>query len=413
MNADTSSLSASTPLCIPLIVAVVTETYPPEVNGVASTIARFVKGLHAKGHHIQLYRPRQSRVDQAQKYTRYKEKLVQGMAIPGYKNLKMGLPAKHALVRAWTWRRPDVVHIVTEGPLGWSALRAAKELRIPVCSDFRTNFHAYSSHYGLGWFNKSIQKYLRHFHNGTDMTMVPTQAMLAQLQERGYHNLQVVARGVDTHLFHPEKRHQELRRHWGVSHDTPVALHVGRLAPEKNLDVVVQAYRAMQQRHPGVKLVWVGDGPDRHALQATCPDAIFAGMQSGESLAQHYASADVFLFASLSETFGNVTLEAMASGLATVAFDYAAAAQVIQHQENGLLASCDDQDAFIAQAAALATAHKRIRWLGGNARLTSLTLSWDTVVAQLEAHHQSLVKEPLLLLPNKGRHPSGMYAQLA
>src|SRR5918995_1453035 len=138
-----------------LRVAVVSETWPPEVNGVARTAARFVEALRARGHEIRLARPRQGSADRAGA----EEVLMRGMAIPRYPNLRMGLPAKNALVRLWTFRRPDVVHIVTEGPLGWSALRAAEKLKLPVVSDFRTNFHAYSAHYGLGWLQKPILVY--------------------------------------------------------------------------------------------------------------------------------------------------------------------------------------------------------------------------------------------------------------
>src|SRR5262245_14165717 len=158
-----------------LRVATVTETWPPEVNGVAQTAARFVEGLRALGHEIQLVRPRQSPLDSA----RTDEILMRGMALPRYPSLRLGLPAKSALVRLWTLRRPDALHVVTEGPLGWSALAAAEKLRLPVVSDFRTNFHAYSSHYGVGWLKKPILAYLRKFHNRTLATLVPSETMRA------------------------------------------------------------------------------------------------------------------------------------------------------------------------------------------------------------------------------------------
>ncbi|MBC7803851.1 MAG: glycosyltransferase, partial [Candidatus Parcubacteria bacterium] len=164
-----------------LRIAVVTETYPPEVNGVALTIARFVEGLRLRDHQIELVRPRQEPAEHPASGAGYQEVLTGGMAIPRYPNLRLGLPAKRALERLWTRSRPDVVHIVTEGPLGWSALRAAQKLRLPAVSDFRTNFHAYSRHYGIGWLGKPILAYLRKFHNRTLCTMVPTEAMRAEL----------------------------------------------------------------------------------------------------------------------------------------------------------------------------------------------------------------------------------------
>ena len=371
-----------------LRIAVVTETWPPEVNGVAMTVARFVEGLRQRNHEIQLLRPRQAKVDiagQAGTDARFEEVLLRGLPIPRYPSLKMGLPAKSTLEKLWKKHRPDLVHIVTEGPLGWSALQAALKLRLPVTSDFRTNFHAYSRHYGVGWLTKPIAAYLRKFHNRTQLTMVPTEAMRDDLTGLGIRNLRVVARGVDTQLFSPARRSDTLRRNWGAEPDDPVVIHVGRLAPEKNVPVVLLAFEAMRRRQPRAKLVFVGDGPARHSLQAACPLAIFAGTRSGEDLATHYASGDIFLFPSLTETFGNVTVEAMASGLAVVAYGYAAAGEHIRQGRNGLLATHDKADEFVQLAAGLVADPDRIRILGDAARVTAGSLDWDRVVGQLEA----------------------------
>lgn len=178
-----------------LQVALVTETYPPEVNGVAATIARVVEGLRASGHQLQLVRPRQDSLQEPLCEARFSEVLVRGLPIPRYPQLKMGLPARRALLRLWTAQRPDVVHIVTEGPLGWSALQAATQLRLPVVSDFRTNFQAYSRHYGVGWLRAPVMAYLRRFHNRTACTMVPTESLKAELGAAGFKGLRVVARG--------------------------------------------------------------------------------------------------------------------------------------------------------------------------------------------------------------------------
>jgi glycosyltransferase involved in cell wall biosynthesis len=344
-----------------LRIAVVTETWPPEVNGVANTASRFVDGLRECGHQIQLIRPRQASADGALDRGMH-EVLMRGVAIPRYPNLRMGLPAKRALVELWTVHRPDVVHLVTEGPLGWSALRAALKLRLPVISDFRTNFHAYSRHYGVGWLERPILAYLRRFHNRTLCTMVPTEAMRAQLAALGFARLRVIARGVDTRLFDPARRDAALRASWGAAPGDPVLLHVGRLAPEKNIPALVEAYQATLR----------------------CPDIVFAGMRTGEDLAAHYASGDVFLFPSLTETWGNVTLEALASGLAVVAFDYAAAARLIDSDINGLLVPFGGATSFVAQTAALAADSDRIRALGAGARARASEFGWKRVVEDLE-----------------------------
>lgn len=368
-----------------LRVAVVTETYPPEINGVAMTSGRLVEGLLQRGAHVQLIRPRQGEADQATCHTYFEEVLARGVPIPRYGNLKMGLPARRALVAHWTLCRPDVVHLVTEGPLGWSALTAARKLRLPVVSDFHTNFHSYSRHYGVGWLHKPIAAYLRGFHNRTDATLVPTHAMQRELMAQGYKRVSVVSRGVDSELFGPVRRSASLREQWGVRHGDLAVLYVGRLAPEKNLDLAVRAFEAVRARHPAAKLILVGDGPTRHALQAKHGHYVFAGMRSGEDLAAHYASGDILLFPSLTETFGNVTLEALASGLGVVAFDYAGAAELIRHGENGLLAALGDGDAFVAAARSLAEDSARLATLRGRAKESVELLGWDHIVSAFAA----------------------------
>lgn len=365
-----------------LRIAVVTETYPPEVNGVAATIASFVRGLRGRNHVVQVIRPRQS--TEAGGRDDDQQVLTAGVPIPRYPHLKMGLPAKRALVRLWKLRRPDIVHVVTEGPLGWSAVQAAATLRLPVSSDFRTNFHSYSHHYGIGWLRRPILAYLRKFHNSTLRTMVPTEALRQQLAAAGFDNLQVVARGVDTALFDPARRSETLRRAWGAHAGSPVVIHVGRLATEKNLGVLGSAYEALKARDPGLVFVFVGDGPARRELQARCPGAVFAGMRTGIDLAEHYASGDVFLFPSTTETFGNVTAEAMASGLAVVAYDYAAANALVGNGVSGRLAPLEDERAFLRLASELVWDPLAVARMGAAAREVAERHSWDRVVEQLE-----------------------------
>jgi glycosyltransferase involved in cell wall biosynthesis len=367
-----------------LRIAVVTETFPPEVNGVAVTVARVVDGLQARNHDVQLVRPRQATDGVTAPHTGLHEVLMRGLPIPRYPHLRMGVPSKRALVRLWSMHRPDVVHVATEGPLGWSALQAALHLHLPVSSDFRTNFHAYSRHYGIGWLRKPIMSYLRRFHNATGCTMVPTEPLRLELQRCGFRRLVVVARGVDTRLYTPARRSPALRAHWGAADDDLVVTCVGRLAAEKNLGLVVQAFDAIRRVRPATRLVLVGDGPLRQELRARCPDAILAGQRHGEELARCYASADLFLFPSLTETYGNVVNEALASGLAVVAFDCAAAAQTIRQGESGLLAPVGDESAFVDAARRLACDQERRRSIATEARKVALGLSWEHVVARFE-----------------------------
>lgn len=374
-----------------LRIAVVTETYPPEVNGVATTLARMVEGLHQRNHDVQLVRPRQPEGSSAGSVP-FEEVLLRGLPIPRYPNLRMGVPSKKALIQLWTRQRPDIVHIATEGPLGWSALQAAMKLKLPVSTDFRTNFHSYCQHYGMGFLVRPIMAYLRKFHNRAECTMVPTAALQAELAAEGFQRLHVVARGVDTLRFDAAHRSDALRAAWGAAPDDVVLLYVGRLAAEKNLDVLLQAHAAARAAHPQAKLVLVGDGPLRAALQKRCPDAVFAGQRSGHDLAAHYASADLFVFPSLTETFGNVTIEAMASGLPVVAFDHAAAGQLIVPGEHGQLAPFGDAARFVPLVVQLAGDAAARRRMGPAAQQRAHQQDWTSIVRQFEEILQQSIR---------------------
>jgi glycosyltransferase involved in cell wall biosynthesis len=371
-------------------VAYITETYPPDINGVALTVAKTVEALRARGHALQLIRPRNAMDPSGRGPDPLQEFLVRGAPIPWYKHLKLGLPAKRALVQLWARQRPDLVHIATEGPLGWSALQAARKLKLPVCTDFRTNFHAYSQYYGLGWLKGAIFSYMKKFHNLAQSTMVPTLETHDQLHALGFERLQVVARGVDTQLFSPERRSDVLRSSWEASDHTLVLLSVGRLAAEKNLDLVIGAYQAIRTQVPDCKLVFVGDGPYRATLETLCPEAVFAGFRTGDDLAAHYASADMFLFPSLTETFGNVTLEAMSSGLPVVAFEHAAAKTLIVQEQHGMLAHHSDARQYTELAVRLALDAPLRQQIKTRARTRALEMGWAAIMEKIETVYETI-----------------------
>ena len=367
-----------------LHICLVTETYPPEINGVAMTLQKLVKGLIERGHHVSLVRPRQWRQDRPGCSRVPEQFLVAGLPIPGYQGLHFGLPAGQRLRRLWENARPDVLYIATEGPLGISALRQAEKLQIPVVSGFHTNFHSYTRHYHLGFLHKLILSHLRKFHNRTRATLVPSKDLLCQLQQSGFNNVEILSRGVDCNLFSPVKRDPAIRRMWGVKGEEPVVLYVGRLATEKNMELFIRTYRAMQQQRFDLHCVMVGDGPLYRQLQSKNPDIIFCGMHTGRSLAAHYASADIFLFPSETETFGNVTLEAMASGLAVVAYDYAAAQRHISDRHNGFIVSFQAEDAFIERARELLNDNATMSEIRHNARAYALSIDWSQIIDRFE-----------------------------
>lgn len=375
-------------------ICIVTETYPPEVNGVALTLGHLAEGLLRIGHRVSLVRPWQQAADSVTRANqgdglshtdKIETTLVAGMPLPGYRGLQIGWPAGRRLRESWRRDRPDVIYVATEGPLGWSAVCNARSLRILAFSGFHTNYDIYARHYRLGRMQSIVLKYLRLLHNRTNGTLVASGDMCARLEQRGFKGVKVLGRGVDNQLFAPHRRSANLRRHWGVAEGELAALYVGRLAPEKNVRLAIGAYEEMKRCNAASKFILVGDGPIRGELQAEYPQLGFAGTQTGEALAEHYASADVFLFPSETETFGNVTLEAMASGLAVIAYDYAAARIHIRHRETGWLVPYGDAHSFIESAARLAGERVTLEQMRRQAREYAAGVDWTKVVERFDA----------------------------
>ena len=359
--------------------AIVTETYPPEVNGVALTVQGLETGLRQRGHAVSLVRPRQAIESEAADDTL----LVRGARLPRYPGLKFGLPATRRLLALWKESPPDAIYVATEGPLGWSAVRAARRLGIPVATGFHTRFDEYMRDYGVRFLQHTALRWMRRFHNSAQATLVPTRELADFLQAQGFHHPVRLARAVDAQHFSPSRRDEALRAQWGLGPDDLAVIYVGRIAAEKNLDLSIRAFDAIRQQHPTAKFVWVGDGPVRERLAQEHRDFVFCGVQRGEALARHFASGDLFLFSSHSETFGNVTLEAMASGVPTVAFNYGAARELLVDGVHG--AAVEDDDAFMAAALRLATDPAARRAMGEAAVAAMRALRPEQVAADFDA----------------------------
>jgi glycosyltransferase involved in cell wall biosynthesis len=375
--------------------AIVTETYPPEVNGVALTVQGLEQGLRGRGHEVSLVRPRQADEDVGATGKPH-ELLVRGAPLPRYPGLRLGMPATRKLTAHWQKTRPDAIYVATEGPLGWSALRAARKLGIPASTGFHTRFDEYMRDYGAAFLAQTALRWMRRFHNGASATLVPTRELQQFLQQSGFNDVVLLPRAVDTKLFDPARRDYALRAQWGAGEDGLVAIYVGRIAPEKNLDLAVRAFRELQKLRAEARFVWVGDGPARAKLQQANPDFIFCGIQRDEVLARYFASGDLFVFPSHSETFGNVTLEAMASGVPTVAFDYGAAREHLRDDMHGAAIADGDDDGFvnavvrIGTDAGLRTAMSKAgREAVGGLRPEQVAADFDALLQNLVAQRSS------------------------
>lgn len=366
--------------------AVVTETFLPDINGVATSLQQLLQALPAGRFAVQIIRTRPRQPWQPE----FEEIHCPGLTLPFYPDVHPGLPAGRRIRNAWQRQRPDLVYIATEGPLGYSALRQAERLNIPVLSAFHTNFHRYSGYYGFGWVQQWVLGWLRRFHNRTAVTLVPAADIATSLRQDGFERVVVLPHGVDSVRFHPGHRRDDLRQQWQAGPDTPVLLFVGRLAAEKNIPLAVRSWQVLRAEWPDLQLVLVGDGPLREALTRQYPQLITAGVQTGVALAEYYASADVFVFPSLTETFGLVTLEAMASGLPVAAFDMAAARSFIRPGVSGELAPVADEAAFTAAVRRLL--EQRSATTAEAARQAAEQAGWASVGRQFEQLCQTLLQ---------------------
>ncbi len=361
-------------------VTIITETFAPEINGVAHTLSQLVKGMRARGIEVQIIRPRQSRTDTSRTEETLDTVTLPGLPIPGYSELRFGIPLIGRISAALKRFMPQVIYVATEGPMGWAAIRAAGTANIPVLSGFHTNFHQYIQHYRLAGMEKLAYRYLRYFHNLTAGTLVPTSNQRNELDAHGFKNVNVLARGVDSTTFSPTHRSDNLRNQWGVTDNDIVLLYVGRIAGEKNMDLALATYQRLLAADDRIKMVLVGGGPELVSIQSHYPEIICCGMKRGKDLAEHYASGDIFLFPSKTDTFGNVVTEAMASGLAVVSFDYAAGHEHITTGSNGMLAPFGEDEFFIQHAETLSDSPNLLKRIRHEARLHSEGISWHSIV---------------------------------
>jgi glycosyltransferase involved in cell wall biosynthesis len=373
--------------------ALVSETFPPEVNGVAMTFGVIARELGDRGHEVVVYRPRRADLPVLDKPSSFREVPMPGLPIPGYPFLRFGLPAGSTFRKLWKQSPPDLVHVATEGPLGASAITAALRLGIPVTSSFHTNFHSYTRHYRVSWLRPATLAWLRHIHNRTRRTFVPTSDLISELEPLGFERLALLSRGVDVRRFRPDRRSQALRAAWKAEDDDPVVLHVGRMAAEKNYPLLFRVFSAMREANPRCRFVLAGEGPLEARLKREHPECVFAGFFSRDEIGRYYASADVYIHASLTETFGNVLTEAMASGLAVAGFDYAAARQFVRNGENGLTAPVDKPDDLVSAGVRLATDPALRARLGPAARAAVEPHSWESVVERFADDLARVVSE--------------------
>ncbi len=359
----------------PLRLALFTDTYAPQVNGVARTLQRLAAAVTARGGAARVFTTDDPEGGDADHVVRFP-----GRAFWAYPQLRLAWPPREAVRRAVADFAPTLVHAATEFGVGLAGRRAAHDLGLPLVTSYHTNFTSYAEHYHLGFLAQPGWQYLKWFHGGAARTFCPTHAIRRELEGRGFANVTVWSRGVDGARFAPAYRSAALRAQLGADHDTVVVGYIGRLALEKGLPVAVEAMRQVMAAHPGrVRFLVGGDGPYEEAMRAIAPPGTtFLGRLEGTALSEAFASCDLFLFPSTTDTFGNVLLEAMASGVPVMGADVGPTRELLA-LGRGWLVPPGDARALATRIAALAAAPDALREAAARAFAFAATQRWEAV----------------------------------
>ncbi len=362
-------------------IAIVTESFPPDVNGVAHSVVRVAEHLLARGHAPLVLAPQPASGRRAVTgRLPYPVIRVPSLPAPGYSGFRLGLPSRR-IAAALRAHRTDVVHLASPFVLGARGVSVARGLGLPVVAVYQTDVPAYAGAYRVGWGADAAWRWLRRIHNAADRTLAPSSATAADLHTHGIERVWLWRRGVDAVRFDPALRSPALRRALAPNGEVVVG-YVGRLAAEKRVDLLAPVTRL-----PGVRTVIVGDGPASAALRKALPDAVFLGERQGAQLARLYASFDVFAHPGPYETFGQTVQEAMASGLPVVAPAAGGPLDLVEPERTGYLVPPNDAGALGAAVSQLAGDPRLRAEFGARARSAVEGRSWASVGDELINHY--------------------------
>ncbi|MEX0594182.1 MAG: glycosyltransferase family 1 protein [Balneolaceae bacterium] len=373
--------------------ALFTGNYNHIPDGVSLTLNRLVRFLEGEGVEVLVFAPT---VDEPPMNHAGELVPIPSFALPGRPEYRMSRPMHGEGRRRLEEFKPDLIHIATPDLLGFSALRWATKQGLPIVSSYHTHFSSYLPYYRLGWMEPLMLSYFRWFYGKVDQVHAPTPSMIDDLREKGVgRDLRVWARGIDTERFSPVHRSTEWRSSLGIRSNDRVVLFVSRLVWEKNLDIYAEAVQSVSALMEGVKPVIVGEGPAREGLEKLLPDGIFTGYLEGKELSRAYASGDIFLFPSVTESFGNVTLEAMASGLPCIVADAVGSRSLVRHGVNGYHVAPGSAEPFAERLAELIGDAELGERMGKASRSRSLEYSWEQINGQLLQSYRELLSTEL------------------
>jgi glycosyltransferase involved in cell wall biosynthesis len=377
------TLRADTP---PRRIALFTGNYHHVQDGVSLTLNRLVAFLQERGDEVLVFGPT---VDDPPMDHVGRLISAPSLPAPGRPEYRLAVRFSRTIRKRLAAFQPDLVHIATPDYLGYRALGWAKEHGVPVVASYHTHFPAYLKYYGIQSLEGFLWKYARWFYGQCEHVYVPSLSVAAVLRVHGITaGLRLWERGVDTSRFGPQNRDLEWRRGLGIDDDDVLVAFVGRLVLEKGLSIFADVVEGLQARGLPIRSVMVGEGPARATMEGRLPGTVFTGYLGGDALPRAYASSDVFLFPSDTETFGNVTLEAMASGLPAVCADATGASELVQHGTTGYLAPPGDSEAFRSYVDRLVASAERRTRMGEAAIGRADHYDWTAVLARLRGYYE-------------------------
>lgn len=370
-------------------IAYFTESLLPHVDGVSRTLARLFRTLEGREIEFRVYAPFQPEPEIS---WHDRVRPVPFVRFPPYPDYRISLPFARGVGKELRHWRPDLVHLVSPTPMASWAARWARQNDIPAVASFHTHFVSYFRFYGVPRLEGFGWALLRRFYARSDRVYVPSHALIRELAEHGITHTELWSRGIDRSHFGPEHRDPVLRATVGADEQHPLLLLVSRLVREKDLADLVEMHDILRKRDVPFRLVLVGDGPMREELEAGLPDAYFAGHQSGRNLARWYASADVFVFPSTTETFGNVVLESLASGVPAVVADRGGPPEQIAAGQNGLIAPANDPTGLADRVEMLLRDPEARERMGRAALAGAARHDWDAVNGELIASYREVIR---------------------
>lgn len=317
---------------------------------------------------------------------------VPSVAFPLYKDYKVALPGYAFFEKKMKEYKPDIIHINSPCPLGAAAVKYGNKNGIPVVATYHTHFASYAKYYNISMLEGLGINYLKKLYNRCEKVYVPSRPILRELDELDIENLSYLPHGVDTKLFNPKYKSPEWRSELHLE-DKTVILYAGRLVWEKDLRTLAGTYDIITQKSPNAVFVLAGEGPVKNELEKLMPNALFLGHQSSENLAKIYASSDIFVFPSTTETFGNVTLEAMASGLPPVCVREGGAYGMIKDGITGLVAEPHSSEDLAAKLSMLIKDEKFRSSMGYNCLTYAYKQSWDNIFDRLMESYLKVINE--------------------